>query len=262
MLSYQHAYHAGNRADLHKHAVWCALLAHLTQKSRGLTILDTHAGRGLYDLAGAEAQKTGEASDGAAAVSLDGSHALGSAVAACRAQYGKMAYPGSPLLSLHFARPQDQVILMEKHPQEGAALKTVMRGKKAVVHLRDGYEGALALAPPTPRKGLVMIDPSYEVKTEYQDVALFLPTLIDKWPEASVLLWYPILAAKRHEAMLDTLSPMQPCRHEVLFTEDSLLRMKGSGLVLISPPYGGEGAIDAALAPFDHLWTSCRQSPS
>lgn len=247
MLSYQHAYHAGNPADLHKHIVLAELLALLRKKPRGITYFETHAGRGAYDLSADEARKTGEAAYGIARLSLDPTTAYGAAVQDFRSREGETAYPGSPFIALHGARAEDRVILMEKHPGEGAALKTATRATLAEVHLRDGYEGVLGSAPPTPRKGLVLIDPSYEQKSEYDQVASFTPKLMKKWPEATILIWYPLLPAARHEQMFEALAPLSPVRHEVHFQAKEGHRMTGSGLLLISAPYGSEACFEAAL---------------
>jgi 23S rRNA (adenine2030-N6)-methyltransferase len=246
MLSYQHAYHAGNRADLHKHDAFARLIAALQAKPRGITVMETHAGRGLYDLASSEARKTGEADEGIRSAHLaPGPYA--EAVAATRARHGPDAYPGSPLIAGALLRPQDRLHLMELHPAEHAALKRAMRGTGASVHRRDGYEGVLALAPPEPRRGLVLVDPSYEVKAEYEAVPVFVRRLLAKWPEATVLVWYPILAEGRHERLLAGLAPLGPERHEVRFgTAGGML---GSGLAGINLPFGFRLAPDAQDQP-------------
>ncbi|WOI52735.1 23S rRNA (adenine(2030)-N(6))-methyltransferase RlmJ [Parvularcula sp. LCG005] len=257
MLSYQHAYHAGNPADLHKHIVLCELLRLLTEKDRGISYIETHAGRALYDLTSAEAQKTGEATEGIRRLTMKPDTPYARALAEVRAMHGDSAYAGSPLLASQLLRSQDRIVLMELHPAENAALKENMRGGWAEIHKRDGYEGLMAIAPPSPRKGLVLIDPAYEVKTEYDEVANFIPKLMKKWPEASILLWYPILAARRHDAMADALSSLPHIRHEVSFTLKGGKGMTGSGLILINPPWQSEAAFDASLAQSEHILEKC-----
>ncbi len=247
MLSYQHAYHAGGPADLHKHIVLAELLARLTAKDRGISYVETHAGRGLYDIAGAEAAKTGEAAAGIARLDPDPSTPFARALAATRALHGATSYPGSPMIARALLRPQDQLTLMELHPAENAALRRALAGS-ASIHQRDGLEGVLALAPLRPRKGLVLVDPSYEVKTEYADVAAFTLTLMRKWPEASVLIWYPLLPAGRHRALLSGLAPLSPLVGEVAFRERPERGMTGSGLALINAPFGAETVFRAPLA--------------
>ncbi|MEM9234117.1 MAG: 23S rRNA (adenine(2030)-N(6))-methyltransferase RlmJ, partial [Pseudomonadota bacterium] len=138
-------------------------------------------------------------------------------------------------------------ILMELHAAEHHALKKAKRGTIAEIHHRDGYEGVLALSPPVPRRGLVLVDPAYEVKTEYDQVAEFTKALHKKWPESAILIWYPLLAAARHEGMADALSELPHLRHEVSFTLKGGKGMKGSGLILINPPYGSENCFGAAM---------------
>lgn len=249
MLSYQHAYHAGGPADLHKHIVFGELLARLTVKARGVTVLETHAGRGLYDLASAEAAKTGEAGAGIARIAVEPGSPFGQALARTRARHGPTAYPGSPLVARALLRPQDRQVLMELHPAEHAALRSAIGTDPAIaVHRRDGYEGILALVPPTPRRGLVLVDPSYEVKTEYPAAAAFVRKLIARWPEAAVLVWYPLLPEGRHIALLDGLRPLAPRVDEVSFNPKPARGMTGSGLALVNGPFGAERIFAAAHA--------------
>jgi 23S rRNA (adenine2030-N6)-methyltransferase len=240
MLSYQHAYHAGGPADVHKHMVLADLLALLTRKKRGLAYVETHAGRGLYDLASPEAARTGEAAQGFARLRLDAASPYARAIAYVRERHGPTTYPGSPLIAGHLLRAGDAITLMELHPAEHAALRRAMADTPAALHRRDGYEGALALAPFTPRKGLVLIDPSYEVKSEYLQAAEFILRLVAKWPEAVVLLWYPLLPAARHVEMLAGLQPLSPLIDEVAFRPPPSRGMTGSGLALINAPFGAE----------------------
>lgn len=258
MLSYQHAYHAGCNADVHKHAALAVLLARLAAKDRPLTYMESHAGRGLYDLASVEAQKTGEAAAGILRILAEGSlpptHPYRTAIAAVRAQHGPDAYPGSPWIARHILRPQDHIHLMELHPQEHAVLKATLRGPSVHTHRRDGLEGVLAISPPVPRAGLVFVDPSYEVKTEYDAVARMVVALHRKWPEATVLVWYPLLPAGLHAGLRDTLAraalPKWRC-DEVSFADPATIRgMYGSGLALVNQPYGSDADLDRVAALF------------
>jgi 23S rRNA (adenine2030-N6)-methyltransferase len=237
MLSYQHAYHAGGPADLHKHIALAELLTLLTRKPRGITYMETHAGRGLYDLASVEAAKTGEADEGIAKIDLPNCP-FADAVKSIRSMHGKTAYPGSPAIAAALLREQDKMQLMELHPAEFKALRVNLEGE-ASVHRRDGYEGVMAISPPKPRKGLVLIDPSYEVKDEYLQVAEFTNKLIAKWPEATVMIWYPILKAGRHKEMLSALNSPHLI-DEVTFDLKDNKGMTGSGLALVNAPYGSE----------------------
>lgn len=237
MLSYQHAYHAGGPADLHKHIALAELLAHLTRKPRGITYMETHAGRGVYDLASDETAKTGEAAEGIAKIDLPDCP-FTNAVKSIRSTHGETAYPGSPAIAATMMREADRMHLMELHPAEFQALKTNLEGE-AAIHHRDGYEGVMAISPPKPRKGLVLIDPSYEVKTEYLQVADFTRKLMAKWPEATVMIWYPILPAARHMEMLAGLK-LPHLVDEVSFDLKDSKGMTGSGLALVNAPYGAE----------------------
>ncbi|MFS4437107.1 23S rRNA (adenine(2030)-N(6))-methyltransferase RlmJ [Paracoccaceae bacterium GXU_MW_L88] len=244
MLSYQHAYHAGGPADLHKHLALAELLSLLTRKPRGISYFETHSGRGLYDLSADETAKTGEAAEGILAHSPK-TGAFADALARLRADKGETAYFGSPLLAQLLLREQDVLRLMELHPAEIKALRRTITG--AEIHHRDGYEGVLALSPPKPRKGLVLVDPSYEVKSEYAEAADFTRKLIKKWPEAVVLIWYPILPAARHQDLLDGLKPLRPHVDEVAFDLKGGAGMTGSGLALVNAPYGADDALAAAF---------------
>lgn len=140
MLSYQHAYHAGNLADVHKHALLSWALDYLTRKPKPLTYIETHAGRGLYQLDGAEARKTGEAAKGIGQVAewFAADHPYTRTLAQVRADHGPQAYPGSPLIASHLLRAEDTLHLAELHPREHAALTRAVPG--AHVHKRDGLE--------------------------------------------------------------------------------------------------------------------------
>lgn len=246
MLSYQHGYHAGNPADLHKHIVLAELLARLIAKPRGISYVETHAGRGLYDLAASEAVKTGEAARGIGRIAPDPATPYGAALAAIRARFGPQAYPGSPLIARHLLRAQDRLTLMELHPAEHQGLRRALRGSDTAIHRRDGREGVLALAPFRPRKGLVLVDPSYEVKTEYAETARLVRALIGKWPEAVVMVWYPLLPAGRHAGLLEGLAPLSPLVDEVAFVPAPPRGMTGSGLALVNAPFGAPAILRAA----------------
>lgn len=248
MLSYQHAFHAGNLADVHKHAALAWTLAYLTQKPKPVSYIETHAGRALYDLTGTEAQKTGEAAQGITKVlqSLAPDHPYRAAIDTVRAQRGPTAYPGSPLIAKTLLRDTDRIHLAELHPQEHAALRANLRARNVHVHQQDGYEMAVSLTPPEPRRGMVLIDPSWEIKTDYQTVPKTIATIAKKWNVGIVMLWYPILTDAPHAPMLKTLEADHPegLRHEVSFPPAREgHRMVGSGLFTINPPWGLEAEL-------------------
>ena len=243
MLSYQHIYHAGNLADVQKHALLCRMLDYLTQKDKPLSYIETHSGRGLYDLGSAEALKTGEAAGGIAVLedALPADHPYLRRLAEVRARYGDTAYPGSPLLAALSLRDTDVIHLAELHPQEFAALSEVMAPWGAHLHRRDGFETALALTPPLPRRGLLLIDPSYEVKEDYTAIPRHIAAIARKWNVGIIALWYPILTSGAHLPMLKALEANHPdhLRHEVRFPPvREGHRMVGSGMFIVNPPWG------------------------
>ncbi len=251
MLSYQHAYHAGNQADLHKHMVLAELLTFLTQKPRPITYIETHAGRGLYDLASPEALKTGEAEFGIG-TAKGGDHPYFEIIDEIRERHGASAYPGSPLIAQSMLRPIDQLHLFELHPQEHAALKSNLAAPNTSVHFRDGFTGVLALSPPKSNAGLVLIDPSYEVKTEYALTGLFALDLAKLWPKATIVIWYPILPAARHHELLSIVSPLNPFVDEYHFGDKNQRGMSGSGLILINPVPGADQQLARVRALLGH----------
>jgi 23S rRNA (adenine2030-N6)-methyltransferase len=250
MLSYQHGYHAGNASDLHKHSVLAVLLSLLTVKPRGISYLESHAGRGLYDLDAPEAHKTGEAARGVLRHPPPPG-ALADALAATRAAHGARAYPGSPLIARLMTREQDRLHLCELHPAEHAGLEAALSGPGIAIHRRDGHEGLIALCPPTPRRGLALIDPSYEVKEEYVTTADTALQVMAAWPEGVVAVWYPILPAGRHEALVARLlaeGPSGTLHSVAALVERPERGLTGSGIVVLNPPYGAAEAVAQALA--------------
>jgi 23S rRNA (adenine2030-N6)-methyltransferase len=135
---------------------------------------------------------------------------------------------------------------MELHPAEHAALAKTVPG--AAIHRRDGFEGVLALAPLRPRRGLVLVDPSYEVKADYAAAGAFVRRLLAKWPEATVLVWYPLLPEARHRELLAALEPLPFLRDEAAFDPPPARGMTGSGLALVNAPHGAADAFAAARA--------------
>lgn len=243
MLSYQHAYHAGNLADLHKHALLAAAMDYLTRKDKPLTYIETHAGRGLYRLDAPEARKTGEAEAGISRAEAEGwlpdGHPLLKALAAARTRHGANAYPGSPLIAAHFLRPGDRAHLAELHPAEAEALRHV--AGFATLHPMDGFQMARALCPPTPRRGIMLIDPSYEVKADYDAIPRQIAQITRRWNVGVIALWYPILQDHRHLAMTAALTSTHP---EALLSEVRFPALRpghgmiGSGMFILNAPFG------------------------
>lgn len=245
MLSYQHGYHAANPADVHKHAILAWMLTRLAEKPKPLSYIETHAGRALYDLSDAQARKTGEAEAGVTRM-LSGfaaDHPYRRSVEAARAEAGESAYPGSPWIAAHCLRPIDSLHLAELHPQEHAALARAMRGK-AKVHHADGWELAMSLAPPDPKRGLLLIDPSFEIKTDYETLPKFIGKLHRAWNVGVIALWYPILVDARHRPMvreIEALGLPKFLKSEVAFEPLRAGKgMVGSGMIVVNAPFGLE----------------------
>ncbi|KIC27620.1 23S rRNA (adenine(2030)-N(6))-methyltransferase RlmJ [Leisingera sp. ANG-M6] len=259
MLSYQHIYHAGNLADVQKHALLAWMLAYLTRKDKPVSYIETHAGRGLYQLDAPEAVKTGEAEQGITKVlteqGLAADHPLHRALSETRSAHGAAAYPGSPLIAASLLRAGDSLQFAELHPQENTALRAALRPWKAKVHQQDGFELAMSLAPPTPRRGLLLIDPSYEIKSDYARIPGIIGQLHKKWNVGVIALWYPILLDGSHKQMLKALESQglpDALRHEVSFPPvREGHRMVGSGMFVVNAPYGAAEEAARISALFD-----------
>lgn len=259
MLSYQHGFHAGNMADVHKHALLAWMLNYLTQKEKPLSYMETHAGRGLYDLRSVEAQKTGEAAKGIdiASAWFGADDPYARVLTQIRERHGADAYPGSPLVAATLLRAHDPMTLAELHPQENLALRRTI-GRRARVLKQDGAQLALSISPPDPRRGLCLIDPSYEVKTDYMAMAQLITKLHRKWPVGVIALWYPLIEGAPHRPMIDAL-PEGAFVHEVRFAPARPgHRMTGSGMAVINPPWGLDARCDALSA---HFATLAPQTP-
>ncbi len=250
MLSYLHSYHAGNLADVHKHSTLAWILNYLTRKDKPLTYIDTHSGRASYDLSSVAALKTGEAAQGILSAGVQSwfpaEHPYLKALAQMRAARGRHAYPGSPMIAQSLLRPTDAIHLAELHPAEAKVLSKAI-SKMAHIHRSDGFAMANAICPPIPRRGLMLVDPSYEVKADYDDIPTFLKRIAEKWEVGILALWYPLLAEPAHESMLRKLGKFFPeaMSHQVDFSAAQVGHgMVGSGLFLINSPYG----LDVELA--------------
>ncbi len=256
MLSYQHIYHAGNMADLHKHALLASMLDYMTRKPKPLSYIETHAGRGLYDLAAPEAVKTGEAAAGVLRLAdrLPADHPYRRVLTRIRDAHGTTAYPGSPVIAGELLRADDRMILAELHPREFAALEATMWRYGAVCRQEEGLGLARALVPPEPRRGLMLIDPSYEVKADYAALPETILQLHAKWNVGVIALWYPILASDAHRPMvaaLGTAGLPKTLRHEVRFPPAREGHgMVGSGMFIVNAPFGAETEARALDALF------------
>lgn len=253
MLSYRHAYHAGNHADVLKHAVLALLLVALRRKDKPYVYIDTHAGAGRYDLRAAPARRTAEAADGIRYWWSSSAAPLAPWLAAVRALNADGAlrwYPGSPRLAHELRRPDDRLALCELHPTDHAELVREFRGeKKVLVERADGYAQLKAWLPPPERRGLVLIDPPYEVAGEETRV---LATVIDahrRFASGVFAIWYPVVSRYTAQRFVQRLAatgiPRQLCIEYCPKLGDPTAGLKGSGMLLINAPYRFERELEA-----------------
>lgn len=256
MLAYQHAFHAGNHADVFKHLVLTLLLRHLNLKDKAYRVVDSHAGAGCYALQSAQAGKTGEFEQGIARLWSrdDLPAAAADYVAQVRALNpdGMLAnYPGSPWLAHHLSRPGDQLRLYELHPAEFAALQRLMGSMKGVqVHQADGFDAAKAQWPPPSRRSLLFIDPSYEGSLDYARVVDSVRQALRRFAQGMVMVWYPLVNKPGSQAMLRALQALatQPWVHARLSLQAADAQgfgLLGSGVFVVNPPY----TLHATLQP-------------
>lgn len=243
-MNYRHVYHAGNHADVFKHAVLMAILGHLLQKPKPFFVLDTHAGIGAYDLRSAEAMKTGEAGEGIGKVLSGVAPEAEALLAIVRAMnpVGELAiYPGSPAIVQRMLRPDDRLVACELHPEDYDTLRRQLRGDTRVaVQHRDGYEALLALVPPKERRGLVLIDPPFEAVGETSRLADRLVAAWRKWSTGIYVAWFPIKDRRTLRPLFRGLAEgglgEAMVAEFIRFPEDGL-RLSGSGMVIVNPPW-------------------------
>ncbi len=253
MLSYRHAFHAGNHADVLKHFLLVELIGHLSQKESPFWYVDTHAGAGLYALDTGYALRLTEHIDGIGRLwnRRDLPVPLATYVNLVRELNpdGRLrAYPGSPWLAQRLLRPQDRLRLFELHSSDSALLQDNFRAmgstaqRRTVIAPSDGYAGLKAVLPPLPRRGLVLIDPSFEDKTDYSTVLLALKDALARFATGTYMLWYPQLSradSLRLPGTLKTL-PVKNWLHvslSVCAPAEDGFGMRGSGLFIINPPW-------------------------
>ncbi len=249
MLSYRHAFHAGNHADVLKHLVLVQLVRYLAQKEKPFWIIDTHAGAGLYALDTGYATKLAEYESGIGKLwpRKDLPAALKEYVKLVRELNadGKLRlYPGSPWLALHTMREQDRLCLFELHTSDARLLQKNFSdaGRRVSISTSDGFAGLKALLPPAPRRGLVLIDPSYEVREDYRHALHALRDQVPRFPSGTYALWYPQLARIESKQLPDKLKRLvgKNYLHVALSVRAPAtdgIGMHGSGMFIINPPW-------------------------
>ncbi len=259
-MNYRHAFHAGNFADVFKHAVLCRILHYLRVKPAAFRVIDIHAGAGLYDLAGPEASRGGEWHDGIERLMAA---QLAAPVATLLAPYlevvgalnerGRLkVYPGSPALARAWLRPQDRLIACEIEPQAAAALSQNLRGDVRIKTLAiDGWTALGAYVPPKERRGLVLVDPPFEQDSDFFRLARGLAAAHRKWATGIYALWYPIKDRGEPDALAKSLRRLGTAK--ILRAELNVAplsdptRLNGCGLILVNPPWTLESELSVLL---------------
>lgn len=252
-MNYRHVFHAGNFADVFKHVLLTRLLVYLTRKETPLRYIDTHAGVGLYDLSSPDAQKTGEWREGIGRL-LDAPVAPAAAdlllpyldiVREIFPTDGPAAYPGSPRLAARLLRHNDKLMLCELHPQDARKLEAAMgRDRRVKIDTRDGYEALNAFVPPPERRGLVLIDPPFEQRDEFDRMLNALLSAHRKWSTGVFALWYPLKdlpGAGRFCRAVAGAGIRRVLRLEMeVAPYDPDGPMSGCGLLVVNPTHGLE----------------------
>jgi 23S rRNA (adenine2030-N6)-methyltransferase len=284
MFSYRHAFHAGNHADVLKHTVLIALLDHLTQKDAALLVVDTHAGAGLYRLDGDFAHTSGEAAQGIVRLlgpvttPADGAktpdekpapalQAYRDLIASFNVKGGLRVYPGSPFIIQHMLRDQDKLKLFELHPTDSNTLSANIAqldaGRQIAVLAEDGFEGVKKFLPPPARRALILCDPSYEIKSDYERVTAMMSDSLKRFVTGTYAVWYPIIPRPEAHDLprkLKTLATKmsKPWLHATLTVKTSKLTtdaagdtkrpgLPASGMFIINPPHTLKAALKEAL---------------
>jgi 23S rRNA (adenine2030-N6)-methyltransferase len=259
-MNYRHVYHAGNFADVLKHAVLALVIEHLKQKPQPFRVVDTHAGAGSYDLAGAEAQKTGEWRDGigrilAAKLPDDIAAILAPYLAVVRGENTGpeiLRYPGSPLLARRLLRRGDRMIANEAHPEDHARLETLFAKDTAAKTLAlDGWMTLKAVLPPKERRGVILIDPPFEEPGDFSRLVDALKECHRRFATGTVLLWYPIKDLRRvrafHRDAVATAIPKLLAAELMVGRPDADGELAAAGLVVANPPFTLEAKLERLL---------------
>ncbi|MCP8895674.1 23S rRNA (adenine(2030)-N(6))-methyltransferase RlmJ [Shinella daejeonensis] len=261
-MNYRHIYHAGNFADVLKHAVFARLITYMQGKDKAFRVLDTHAGTGLYDLSSEEAQKTGEWREGIGRL-LDGDMPADAAallapyleaVRTLNPQGGLTYYPGSPKLARLLFRPQDRLSAMELHPDDHETLRRLFDGDfQSRVTQLDGWLALGAHLPPKEKRGIVLVDPPFEIEGEFERLAEGLEKAWRRFSGGVYCLWYPLKkgapVSAFHKALKQTGIPKILCAELSVRSDRHTTGLAGSGLIVVNPPYTLKADLDTLL-PF------------
>lgn len=248
-MNYRHAFHAGNFADVVKHALLARVVAHLCKKDAPFRVIDTHAGTGLTDLASDEARRGSEWQDGIGRVWQHAFEARAAAllepylaaIAACNPGGELKCYPGSPLLIRHWLRAQDRLITCELEPGAARALSRNLQGDARIKAIAiDGWTALNAYIPPREKRGLVLIDPPYEQENELQRAADAVGAAHRKWAGGTILLWYPVKDQREIARFIKQLAAMTLAKSlqiQLSRTSATGTRLRGTGLIVVNAPW-------------------------
>lgn len=257
MLSYRHAFHAGNFADVLKHSVLTLVLEYMTRKEKGYYYIDSHSGAGMYSLADEYAQKTGEFKNGIAKIinQQDIPEALSDyidLIQSLNIENELNYYPGSPAIAKYFDRRQDSAHLFELHPTDNQLLtEYCQRWNKSHVNQSDGYQGVLSLLPPPSRRGVVLIDPPYELKEDYPKAVDTIIKAYKRFATGTYILWYPVVKRELVEKMqtqftksdIKNLLQVEYCQ----LNDTDEYGMTGTGLFIVNPPWQLQNQLNEIL---------------
>lgn len=249
-MNYRHAFHAGNFADVVKHIALIAILTHLRRKDAGFAVVDTHAGRGAYDLSGPEATRTGEAERGIRRLhNLEATGVLSTYLNLARGEL----YPGSPLIAAKMLRPQDRLIAVEKHAEEAAVLRQVLRPyPRASVETGDGYARLPSILPPLEKRGLVLMDPPYERDDEFRDAGAAFAAAFRRFAMGIYMIWFPIKSQSGAAAFCGEVlaaGPAKAVRLDIVRGKPAEDHLAAAGIVVINPPWRFVDDVREALEP-------------
>ena len=245
MLSYRHAYHAGNFADILKHSVLIEMLNYFIKKDKPFEYIDTHAGAGLYDLSSTFAVKNSEFQNGIEKLNLNEFPELTEYFSVIRhfnTDHTLGSYPGSPAIARYYLRNQDRAWLFEKHPTDYAALNVLMKKNRRIkVSPDDGFKGLISLLPPHSRRALILVDPSYEIKEDYKHVFDYIVKAHKRFSTGMYAIWYPVVERNKVQSLEQKFkqSGIKNIQlFELALSQDSSQRgMSSSGMIVINPPW-------------------------
>ena len=259
MLSYRHGFHAGNHGDVLKHITQMLILEKLAVKPKPFVYFDIHSAGGCYDLTSEQATKTNEAETGIGRLrnAQINQPVIRQYLQLMAPFLDNNQYPGSPMIAKTCMRDSDKLVFMELHNDEIHNLRRQCRGDNVSIHHRDGFEGLIALTPPNPARGMVLIDPPYEVADEYDTLVKTLESVLKRWQTGIYAIWYPLLSSRagakqgKSEAMLSKLQSL-PVKNLLkvelkVVNADADAGMYGSGMAIINAPWQLDSQLSEVL---------------